>query len=55
MNAHRTTPRGLYDRMTRRNLFLPDTLVEQLKVIADKHKITMAELIRQVLTDYVHG
>ena len=52
--THRTTPQGLYEAMTRRNLFLPDKLVEQLKDIADKNSITFAELVRRVLTDYAN-
>ena len=42
-----------YGKQTRRNIFLPDTLVSDLKVIASRRDISYSELIRQVLTAYM--
>ena len=47
------TPTGTYGAQTRRNLFLPDALLADLKLIASKKQISYSELVRQVLTTYV--
>lgn len=49
------TPTGTYGAQTRRNLFLPDALLADLKLIARKKQISYSELIRQILTKEVHG
>lgn len=49
------TPTGTYGAQTRRNLFLPDALLADLKIIASKKQISYSELIRQILTKEVHG
>lgn len=44
---------GKWGRQTRRNLFLPNDLVDKLKAIAERKEISYSELIRQVLVMYV--
>jgi hypothetical protein len=44
---------GKHGVLTRRNIFLPVTLVEELKLIAGKSRISYAELVRQVLLKHV--
>jgi predicted DNA binding CopG/RHH family protein len=41
-----------YGPQTRRNMFLPDDLVENLKTIATQKGVTYSELVRKVLTAY---
>jgi predicted DNA binding CopG/RHH family protein len=44
---------GDYGRQTRRNIFLPDTLVDELKSLAADRDMTYSELVRMVLLTYV--
>lgn len=44
---------GAYGAQTRRNLFLPDDLVADLKKIAEARGVSYSELIRQTLVRYV--
>jgi len=53
MSLNRTVTES-YGPQTRRNLFLPDSLLEELKTIAAKRKISYSELIRQILTKALH-
>lgn len=39
--------------MKRHNFFLPEELVDTLRVKAQATGLTMSELIRQVLTEYI--
>lgn len=41
--------------MKRHNFFLPDEIVDELKVIAASKHTTMSELIRQALLAYLDG
>lgn len=41
--------------MKRHNFFLPDDVVEELKLEAAKKRTTMSELIRQALIAYLDG
>lgn len=41
--------------MKRHNFFLPDDVVEELKLEAVKKRTTMSELIRQALIAYLDG
>ena len=42
-----------YGPQTRRNLFLPDALLENIKAIAAHKKVSYSEVIRQALSAYV--
>lgn len=44
---------GDYGRQTRRNIFLPDSLVDDLKSLAASRDMTYSELVRTVLLAYV--
>jgi hypothetical protein len=48
------TVAGSYGPQTRRNLFLPDALLADLKELASKKQISYSELIRQILTKAIH-
>jgi predicted DNA binding CopG/RHH family protein len=39
--------------LSRRNMYLPDSLVDQLKDVAYSRGISYSELVRMVLTRYV--
>ena len=41
--------------MKRHNFFLPDVIVDELKLIAAAKHTTMSELIRQALIEYLDG
>jgi len=42
-----------YGKQTRRNLFLPDAMVDELKRIAAKSDIPYSELIRRILSVHI--
>ncbi len=44
---------GRYGEQSRRNIFLPNLLVTQLKSMANLREITYSELIRQILVEHV--
>jgi metal-responsive CopG/Arc/MetJ family transcriptional regulator len=41
--------------MKRHNFFLPEKIMEELKVVAEKRHTTVSEIIRQALVDYLDG
>lgn len=44
---------GKYEEMVRRNIFLPEALVHDLKFIATQQRISYSELVRQILVKHV--
>ena len=41
--------------LRRRNLFLPDSLMEEAKRLADRKGVTMAEIVRTALEKYLQA
>jgi hypothetical protein len=41
--------------MKRHNFFLPEKIMQDLKVVAEKRHTTVSEIIRQALVDYLDG
>jgi hypothetical protein len=49
---HLYTAPGKYGVLLRRNFYLPQTLVADLKTIAQSQNLTYSELVRRVLSKY---